>query len=93
MGELAPKKSAEVMQPIVVDGFATTRLKDLLAWAQKYSLFMCPFVTACCGMEFMGVTSPRYDLSRFGSEIPRFSPDRATCSGWWAPSPSARRRS
>ena len=73
MGELAPK-SAGIMEPVVVDGFATTRLKDLLAWAQKYSLFMCPFVTACCGMEFMGVTSPRYDLSRFGAEIPRFSP-------------------
>ncbi|HEX2878207.1 MAG TPA: NADH-quinone oxidoreductase subunit NuoB [Polyangiaceae bacterium] len=46
----------------------------MLAWAQKYSLFMYPFVTACCGMEFMGVTSPRYDLSRFGAEAPRFSP-------------------
>ena len=76
MGELIARsgKSTHVMEPVAVDGFATTRLKDLLAWAQKYSLFMCPFVTACCGMEFMGVTSPRYDLSRFGAEIPRFSP-------------------
>ena len=76
MGELTPKagKSSHIMQPALVDGFATTRLQDLLAWAQKYSLFMCPFVTACCGMEFMGVTSPRYDLSRFGAEVPRFSP-------------------
>jgi NADH-quinone oxidoreductase subunit B len=77
MGELTPRtgqKSTHVMQPALVDGFATTRLQDLLAWAQKYSLFMCPFVTACCGMEFMGVTSPRYDLSRFGAEVPRFSP-------------------
>ncbi|HEY0466880.1 MAG TPA: NADH-quinone oxidoreductase subunit NuoB, partial [Polyangiaceae bacterium] len=44
------------------------------AWAQKYSLLMYPFVTACCGMEFMSVSSPRYDFSRFGSEAPRFSP-------------------
>jgi NADH-quinone oxidoreductase subunit B len=35
---------------------------------------MYPFVTACCGMEFMSVSSPRYDFSRFGSEAPRFSP-------------------
>jgi NADH-quinone oxidoreductase subunit B len=35
---------------------------------------MYPFVTACCGMEFMAVSSPRYDFSRFGSEAPRFSP-------------------
>jgi NADH-quinone oxidoreductase subunit B len=55
-------------------GFATTRLTDLLSWAQKYSLFMYPFVTACCGMEFMSVSGPRFDFSRFGAEAPRFSP-------------------
>ena len=55
-------------------GFATTRFEDLLGWARKYSLFMYPFVTACCGMEFMSLTGPRFDLSRFGAEAPRFSP-------------------
>lgn len=58
-------------------GFATTKFQDLLAWARKYSLFNYPFVTACCGMEFMAVTSPRYDLARFGAEAPRFSPRQA----------------
>jgi len=56
---------------------ATTRLKDALAWAQKYSFFTCPFATACCGMEFMSVAGPKYDLARFGAEIPRFSPRQA----------------
>jgi NADH-quinone oxidoreductase subunit B len=55
-------------------GMVTTRFVDLLGWAQKYSLFMYPFVTACCGMEFFGITSPRYDIARFGAEAPRFSP-------------------
>ena len=55
-------------------GFATTKFDALLNWARKYSLFQYPFVTACCGMEFMAVTSPRYDISRFGAEAPRFSP-------------------
>ena len=55
-------------------GFATTRLDALLGWARKYSLFNYPFVTACCGMEFMAVSSPRYDFARFGAEAPRFSP-------------------
>jgi NADH-quinone oxidoreductase subunit B len=55
-------------------GFATTRVDDLLGWARKYSLFAYPFVTACCGMEFMAVTSPRFDIARFGAEAPRFSP-------------------
>jgi NADH-quinone oxidoreductase subunit B len=73
MGELNPT-TTRIMEPNEGQGFATTRLEPLLAWAQKYSLFMYPFVTACCGMEFMAVTSPRYDLGRFGAEAPRFSP-------------------
>jgi len=55
-------------------GFFTTRFDSILSWAQKYSLFMYPFVTACCGMEFMAVSSPRFDFSRFGAEAPRFTP-------------------
>jgi NADH-quinone oxidoreductase subunit B len=55
-------------------GYATTRLDALLGWARKYSLFSYPFITACCGMEFMALTSPRFDVSRFGAEVPRFSP-------------------
>src|SRR6187401_1799049 len=43
-------------------------------WSRKYSLFGYPFVTACCGMEFMALNSPRYDLAQFGAEFPRFSP-------------------
>ena len=55
-------------------GFVTTRLEELLGWARKYSLFQYPFVTACCGMEFMAVAGPRYDVACFGAEAPRFSP-------------------
>jgi NADH-quinone oxidoreductase subunit B len=58
-------------------GFATTKVGALLNWARKYSLFQYPFVTACCGMEFMSVASPRFDLGRFGAEAPRFSPRQA----------------
>jgi len=58
-------------------GFVTTRFDALLNWARKYSLFAYPFVTACCGMEFMALTSPRFDIARFGAEAPRFSPRQA----------------
>src|SRR6266542_507974 len=54
--------------------FVTTRIDPLLNWARKYSLFAYPFATACCAMEFMGVWSPRFDVARFGAELPRFSP-------------------
>ena len=73
MGEMK-STTTHVLEAGEGQGFATTRFQDLLGWAQKYSLFMYPFVTACCGMEFMAVTSPRHDLSRFGAEAPRFSP-------------------
>lgn len=52
----------------------TTRLEALIAWGQKNSLFPYPFGTACCAIEFMGTVSSRFDISRFGAEVVRFSP-------------------
>ena len=49
----------------------------VINWARKYSMFLYPFVTACCGMEFMSVAGPRYDIDRFGCALPRFSPRQA----------------
>jgi len=57
--------------------FTTGRLADTINWARKFSLFQYPFVTACCGMEYMAVWGPRYDIARFGAEFPRFSPRQA----------------
>ena len=56
------------------DSFVTTRAETVLAWGRKNSMFLYPFVTACCGMEFMSTAGPRYDLDRFGCALPRFSP-------------------
>lgn len=76
MGELSAKPSSLVLEGSE-QGFATTRVDALLNWAKKYSLFQYPFVTACCGMEFMALASPRFDMARFGAEAPRFSPRQA----------------
>jgi len=57
--------------------FFTTKLSEVIAWSRKWSLFQYPFVTACCGMEYMSVMCAQYDLARFGAEIPRFSPRQA----------------
>jgi NADH-quinone oxidoreductase subunit B len=54
-----------------------TRADSIINWARKWSLFQFPFVTACCGMEFMSVYGPHYDAARFGAEYPRFSPRQA----------------
>ncbi len=59
------------------DSFVTTRIDAVVNWGRKYSFFLYPFVTACCGMEFMAAAGPRYDLDRFGAALPRFSPRQA----------------
>ena len=57
--------------------YIATRKDELLGWARKFSIFPYPFVTACCAMEFMAVSSTPYDTDRFGAALPRFSPRQA----------------
>jgi len=54
--------------------YLTTKKDEFVGWARKFSLFPYPFVTACCAMEFMSVSSTLYDTDRFGAALPRFSP-------------------
>jgi NADH-quinone oxidoreductase subunit B len=57
--------------------FLATRMDEVINWGRKYSLWPMPFGTACCAIEFMGVVSSRFDVSRFGAELVRFSPRQA----------------
>lgn len=59
------------------DSVILTQVDKVIGWGRKYSFFLYPFITACCGMEFMSVAGPRYDLDRFGAALPRFSPRQA----------------
>ncbi len=54
-----------------------TKVEEVVNWGRKFSLFQYPFVTACCGMEFMSVNAPQHDLARYGCEVPRFTPRQA----------------
>ena len=54
-----------------------TRVEEVVNWGRKFSLFQYPFVTACCGMEYMNVNSPQHDIARYGCEVPRFTPRQA----------------
>jgi NADH-quinone oxidoreductase subunit B len=67
----------EVDKILAGDSFFTTRLGDIIGWARKFSIFQYPFVTACCGMEYMSVSCSHYDIDRFGAGLPRFSPRQA----------------
>jgi NADH-quinone oxidoreductase subunit B len=53
------------------------KVSGALGWARANSLFQYPFVTACCGMEYMSAMCGRYDIARFGAEFPRFTPRQA----------------
>jgi NADH-quinone oxidoreductase subunit B len=54
-----------------------SKVEFFINWARKWSLFQYPFITACCGMEFMSVACSHYDIARFGAEFPRFTPRQA----------------
>ena len=56
------------------DAIITSKLDDMVNWARESSLWPMVFGTACCAIEFMSVASSRYDISRFGAEVVRFSP-------------------
>lgn len=55
----------------------TTRLEEAIGWARESSLWPMIFGTACCAIEFMSAASSKYDISRFGAEVVRFSPRQA----------------
>ncbi len=56
------------------EGVVWTQLNAAASWARKNSLWPMPFATACCGIELMATAASRHDLSRFGSEVMRFTP-------------------
>ena len=55
-------------------GFLTTKLDAILNWSKKNSLWPMPMGISCCAIEMMATAGPRFDISRFGSEVFRFSP-------------------
>ena len=54
-------------------GFLTTQVDSLVSWARTGSLWPMTFGLACCAVEMMQASMPRYDLERYGF-APRGSP-------------------
>ncbi len=54
-------------------GFLLTSTEDIINWARTGSLHWMTFGLACCAVEMMQTSMPRYDLERFGI-APRASP-------------------
>ena len=56
-----------------------TRVDAAMNWMRKNSMWPMPMGLACCAIEMMASACSRFDLSRFGMEVMRFSPRQADC--------------
>ena len=70
-------KMVEAPEGVTGEGYYLTSLDKAVGLARSKSLWPLPFATSCCGIEFMATMAPHYDLARFGSERPSFSPRQA----------------
>jgi NADH-quinone oxidoreductase subunit B len=62
-----------LQQEMADKGFLVTSAETLINWARTGSLMWMTFGLACCAVEMMQASMPRYDLERFGF-APRASP-------------------
>jgi NADH-quinone oxidoreductase subunit B len=63
----------EVSNELADKGWLVTSTDELITWARTGSLMWMTFGLACCAVEMMQMSMPRYDAERFGF-APRASP-------------------
>ena len=68
-----PDEFKDLAKDFAEKGFITTSSDNLINWARTGSLHWMTFGLACCAVEMMQTSMPRYDLERFGA-APRASP-------------------
>lgn len=56
---------------------ALTTVDLIVDWARSRSIFPLMFGLACCAFEMIGTAASRFDISRFGMDIFRWSPRQA----------------
>ncbi len=75
-----PMISDEVAYNGKVEGdVIVTKADAVINWIRSHSVWPMPMGLACCAIELMASAASRYDISRFGMEVMRFSPRQSDC--------------
>ena len=61
----------------VEGGVIVSKADAVINWIRTHSLWPMPMGLACCAIELMATGASRFDISRFGAEVMRFSPRQA----------------
>lgn len=70
----------EIVYDSKVEGeIVVTRADAVVNWIRQHSVWPMPMGLACCAIELMATAAPKFDISRFGMEVMRFSPRQADC--------------
>lgn len=56
-----------------------SRADAVINWVRQHSVWPMPMGLACCAIELMAAGGSRFDISRFGMEVMRFSPRQSDC--------------
>jgi len=56
-----------------------SRADAVINWVRRHSVWPMPMGLACCAIELMASGGSRFDISRFGMEVMRFSPRQSDC--------------
>jgi NADH-quinone oxidoreductase subunit B len=59
--------------------FIISKINSVINWIRKNSIWPMPMGLACCAIELMATAASKYDISRFGMEVMRFSPRQSDC--------------
>ena len=72
--------SNEISYNSKIEGeLVVTKADAVINWIRKHSVWPMPMGLACCAIELMASAASRYDISRFGMEVMRFSPRQSDC--------------